>query len=72
VPARDFDRLEDMEIAFYGSRPTLIGLDDFYRPEPYVTPPPTTWQAPLRAPVRVKQAPRQSFRKIMRSVNRNR
>jgi hypothetical protein len=70
APARDFDNLEEM---VYGRMPTLIGLDDFYLPaEAYVPPPPPTWQAPLRAPARVKQAPRQSFRKIMRSVNRNR
>lgn len=27
---------------------------------------------PLRAPARIKQAPRQPFRQVMRSVNRNR
>jgi hypothetical protein len=74
-PVRDLNGLEELEIAYWGRTPTLIGLDDFYQvpAEAYDIRQQQAWpRAPRAFPARGRQAPRQSFRKIMRSVNRNR
>ena len=71
APARDQFSLEDRII---GMNPTLIGIDDFYKlvTAEYKRPEPTWPRAPRAFPNRGQQAPRQSFRRTMRSVNRNR